>query len=90
MTNDKEIAIAIEKARTLVPFFPWHVGSTEGERGFRAYKWEIIDGETTGDSVEWSEEFPTVAAAQAECDRRNGGSIHEAMGRLVLTAGAEA
>jgi aspartate/methionine/tyrosine aminotransferase len=90
MMNDKEIAISIEKARLLVPFFPWHVGQNAGERGFRAYKWEIIDGEPTGDSVEWSEEFPTFREAQAECDKRNGGSVYEAMDKVVLTVGAKA
>jgi hypothetical protein len=90
MNNDKEIAIAIEKARLLIPFFPWHVGQQVGECGFRAYRWEVTDGETTGDTVECSEEFPTIREAQEECDKRNGGSVYEAMDKMVLTSRAEA
>ena len=81
--SDKDVASAIKKANSLLQFFPWSVGQTVGERGYRAFREEIIDGMPTGDSVECSEEFPTIREAQAYCDERNGGNIYEAMRRLV-------
>jgi hypothetical protein len=79
--------------------FRWHVVDCgeveycEGQRPrLKTHEYRICTQSADGYSENLSEPFPSYMEAQAEADRRNGGSVAEHMARLsqTKTGGANA
>ncbi len=91
-STDNELTNIFAYIEAYPEFFRWQVvdyGEVEYREGhrprFKTPQYRICSHGADGYCENMSEPFPTYREAQAEADRRNGGSIAEHLSRLSQT-----